>query len=605
MSTFWKLFRNLKDYRPQVAGNIIGNILVALFTVVSIPAIIPFFEILFDRVVPVVEKPAFGLSTDQLSDWATYQYSNLIAVHDKQTALLYICGFIVLVFFLKNFFRYLSLAMLVPVRNGIVRDLRKQLYRKVLDLPMGYYSRERKGDIIARFSTDVQEVEHSILNVIEVVVKSPLIIIGCIAFMYIVSPSLTLFVFVLLFFTIVVIGSISRTLKKKSSQAQSKLAEIISTIDETVTGLKMVKSFNAQPFFQSQFDRQNDEFRSLINRILWRRDLSSPVSEFLGIIVVSVLLWYGSNLVFENQLQPGTFFAFIFAFFNVIEPSKSFSKAYYDIQKGLAAAERIDNVLEEDLIVQEPSQPKQLPQGSLGIAFKQVSFRYSEHEQTVLQDIDLDIPAGKVVAIVGASGSGKTTLIDLLNRFYDVTSGSISIGGVDIRDVMLSDLREKISIVSQEPFAFNDSIKNNILFGMQDVTEDAVVSAARTANAHSFISQCEHGYDTVIGDRGVKLSGGQRQRLTIARAVLKDSPILVLDEATSALDSESEKQVQDAIAALIEGRTVIIIAHRLSTIQHADLIFVLKDGRIIETGQHGDLMSIDGEYKKFVELQAF
>jgi len=605
MSAFWKLFANLKHYRWQVAGNVVGNVFVALFTVISIPAIIPFFEILFDRVEPPTEEPILVFSTDQISAWATYQYSSLIESHDKQTALLYICGFIVLIFFLKNVFRYFALAMMVPVRNGIVRDLRQQLYDKVLMLPLRYFSRERKGDMIARFSTDVQEVEHSILNVLEVVVKSPLIVIGCIIFMFIVSPQLTLFVFVLLLFTTLVIGGISRTLKKKSALAQNRLGRIISTVDETLSGLKIIGSFNAQPFFRAQFKEQNDDFRSLLNRIMWRRDLSSPLSEFLGIGVVAVLLWYGSNMVFRSELEPGTFFAFIFAFFNVIEPSKSFSKAYYDIQKGLAAAERVNAVLEEEDRLEEHPNPKIIADIQDRISFENVSFRYSDTEPFVVRDIDLAIPTGKVVAIVGASGSGKTTLVDLLNRFYDVSEGAICVDGHDIRQLPLKNLRSLMAIVSQDPFVVNDTIYNNITFGLTEVNRDDVIAAAKTASAHDFIMQCEHGYETVVGDRGTRLSGGQRQRLTIARAILKDAPILILDEATSSLDSESEQAVQQAIGVLIEGRTVIVIAHRLSTIQHADIIFVLKDGQLIETGQHQELMSLDGEYRKFVELQAF
>jgi len=605
MSAFWKLFANLKHYRWQVAGNVVGNVFVALFTVISIPAIIPFFEILFDRVEPPTEEPELVFSTDQISAWATYQYSSLIESHDKQTALLYICGFIVLIFFLKNVFRYFALAMMVPVRNGIVRDLRQQLYDKVLMLPLRYFSRERKGDMIARFSTDVQEVEHSILNVLEVVVKSPLIVIGCIIFMFIVSPQLTLFVFVLLLFTTLVIGGISRTLKKKSALAQNRLGRIISTVDETLSGLKIIGSFNAQPFFRAQFKEQNDDFRSLLNRIMWRRDLSSPLSEFLGIGVVAVLLWYGSNMVFRSELEPGTFFAFIFAFFNVIEPSKSFSKAYYDIQKGLAAAERVNAVLEEEDRLEEHPNPKIIADIQDRISFENVSFRYSDTEPFVVRDIDLAIPTGKVVAIVGASGSGKTTLVDLLNRFYDVSEGAICVDGHDIRQLSLKNLRSLMAIVSQDPFVVNDTIYNNITFGLTEVNRDDVIAAAKTASAHDFIMQCEHGYETVVGDRGTRLSGGQRQRLTIARAILKDAPILILDEATSSLDSESEQAVQQAIGVLIEGRTVIVIAHRLSTIQHADIIFVLKDGQLIETGQHQELMSLDGEYRKFVELQAF
>ncbi len=605
MRTFWKLFKNLARYRGKVAGNIVCNVLVAIFTVVSIPAIIPFFEILFEQVEYVTETPPLKLSLDNIGPWSEYQYSTFILRHGKQTALLYVCGLIVSIFFFKNFFRYLSLAFLVPVRNGIVKDLRHDLYQKILDLPMSYYSQERKGDLIARFSTDVQEVEHSILNVVEVVVKSPLIIIGCIAFMVYVSPALTLFVLVLILFTALIIGGISRTLKKNSTLAQATLGRIISSVDETISGLKIIKGFGAEDYFSQHFESQNNGFKYLLNKILWRRDLSSPLSEFLGIVTVAVLLWYGSGQVFNDFLEPSTFFAFILAFFHVIEPAKSFSKAYYDIQKGLAAAERIDEVMETTNDIEDS--PDALRIGALthGIRFDQVSYRYAPHEPLVLQDITFDIPVGKVVAIVGASGSGKTTIIDLLNRFYDVSKGCIYFDDHDLRTLKLEDVRGLTSIVSQDPVVFNDTIRNNITFGIKDVSDEEIMEAARIAHAHEFITATEHGYETTVGDRGVKLSGGQRQRITLARAILKSAAVLILDEATSALDSESEKIIQQAMANIVKGRTVIVIAHRLSTVQHADVILVLKHGRIIERGQHGELMRRDGEYKKFVELQAF
>jgi len=605
LTTFWKLFKNIGKYKGLVAGNMLCNFLVAVFTIVSIPAIIPFFEILFDQVELVTDRVAPALTIESIVSWAKFQYSRLIIEFDKQTALLYICGFIVIIFFFKNLFRYLSLAFLVPVRNGIVRDLRMSLYDKVLSLPMAFYSNERKGDLIARFSTDVQEIEHSILNVVEVLVKSPMIIFGSIAFMFYVSPALTVFVFILILFTIVIIGGISRTLKKRSLEAQSKLGSIISTAEETISGLKIIKGFGAERFFAKHFEEQNTSFKNLLNRILWRRDVSSPLSEFLGIAVVAVLLWYGSNRVFAGELEPGTFFAFIFAFFNVIEPAKSFSKAYYDVQKGLAAAERVDQVLQEPNTILEDPHPLPLEQLDHDISFCDVSFSYGGADQIVLKNIDLKITVGRVIALVGASGSGKTTIIDLLNRFYDVSSGSIEIDGVDLRRFVVADVRKFTSIVSQDPIVFNDTIYNNITLGREDATVEEVMAAANIAYAHDFIEGTENGYQTIVGDRGVKLSGGQLQRITLARAILKDASVLILDEATSALDSESERAVQSALKEIVKGKTVIIIAHRLSTIQHADQIFVIKDGSIIETGKHEELMEQGGEYKKFVELQAF
>ena len=605
MRTFWKLFQKITNYRGLVAGNVVFNILVALFTVVSIPAIIPFFKILFQQVDLVTEPQPFAFSIDAVVQWAKYQYSYLIAQQGNQVAVLYTCGVLVILFFLKNLFRYLSLACLVPVRNNVVKDLRQELYDKILALPLGYFSNEKKGDLIARVSTDVLEIEHSILNVIEVMVKSPLIIIGCIGFMLYVSPSLTLFVFVLIIFTALIIGGISRTLKRTSRHAQNRLGEIISTVDETISGLKIIKGFGAEAFFHAQFDQQNHQFKDLLNKILWRRDLSSPLSEFLGIATVAVLLWYGSSLVFTQGLDASTFFAFIFAFFSVIEPAKSFAKAYYDIQKGMAAADRVQSVMEEPLAIEEV--PEALPITSIkrGVVFNGVWFKYEEQEPYVLEEVSMSVPVGKVVALVGASGSGKTTIIDLINRFYDVTKGSITIDGRDVRSLKLADLRAMTAIVSQDPIIFNDTIYNNITFGLSDVSPGEVQKAAEAAHAHIFIENTEQGYQTIVGDRGVKLSGGQRQRITLARAILKDAPLLILDEATSALDSESEQEVQRALKQILQNRTVVIIAHRLSTIQHADIIYVMKNGRVIETGSHDTLIEANGEYKKFVALQAF
>ncbi len=605
MQTFWRLFRKITHYRGLVAGNILFNILVAIFTVISIPAIIPFFKILFQQVDLVTEAEPLRWSVDSIVQWAKFQYSQLIVTRGNQTAVLYTCGLLVSLFFFKNLFRYLSLACLVPVRNNVIKDLRQDLYDKILSLPLGYFSNEKKGDLIARVSTDVLEIEHSILNVLEVMVKSPLIIVGCIGFMLYVSPALTLFVFVLIIFTALIIGGISRTLKRTSRQAQNRLGEIISTVDETISGLKIIKGFGAERFFRVQFDQQNHQFKNLLNKILWRRDLSSPLSEFLGIATVAVLLWYGSNQVFTKGLDASIFLAFIFAFFMVIEPAKSFAKAYYDIQKGMAAADRVQAVMDEPLVIEDAPNAQSITKLEEGIELRDVWFKYDAHEAYVLEAVNMPIPVGKVVALVGASGSGKTTIVDLINRFYDVSKGSITMDGMDVRSLKLKELRSMTSIVSQDPVVFNDTIYNNITFGLSDVLPSHVEEAAKAAHAHDFIVETDQGYQTVVGDRGVKLSGGQRQRITLARAILKNAPLLILDEATSALDSESEQEVQKALKEILQNRTVVIIAHRLSTIQHADIIYVMKNGRVIETGSHSSLIKENGEYKKFVALQAF
>lgn len=603
---FWGLIGRLANFRGVVTGHIIFSVLTAIFTVVSIPAIIPLFDILFQQETRSYPPPEEALGFSNFIEHLKYNVGSYLEAAGREQALIYICIAIVVIFFLKNLFEYLSLFFLAPIRNGVVHDLRQDLYQKVLHLPLAFFSDERKGDLIARITSDVQEVEVSILNVLKSLFKEPLIIVGSITIMLYISPQLTLFVFGLIIFTAVIIGGISRTLKKSSFKAQEKLGGLIARVEETLSGMRIIKGFNAEKFLGDSFRNENDSYRQLLNRILWRRDLSSPLSEFLGICVVSVLMWYGSSLVFRGALDAGTFLAFIFAFYNIITPSKVFSNAYYNVQKGLAALQRMDRILSATDTVPEVKMPIRLDRFQDEIRFDHVSFRYTGSVETVLDDVDLVIPKGMSMALVGASGAGKSTLVDLIPRFYDVNEGQIRIDGIDVRQIAIKDLRGQIGIVSQEPILFNDTIYNNIVFGKEGVSREQVLEAAKVAHAHEFIEQLENGYDTNIGDRGVKLSGGQRQRLTIARAILKDPPILILDEATSALDSESEKLVQDALLTVMKGRTSIVIAHRLSTIQHADLIVVLKEGKIVQKGTHLELLEQqDGEYRKFVSLQAF
>ena len=595
----------MRNYKANVSLNVLSNILTAVFTAASIPLLVPFLEILFDRREPVMEKPAAITDIDSLTTSFNYYLSQLVVEHGKETALAFVCIIILSAFFLKNLFRYLSLFFMAPVRNGIIRDIRGQLFDKVLILPLSYFSEERKGDLMSRITADVQEVEWSILNVLEAVFREPLIIIGALGFMLYVSPSLTGFVFLLMIFTAVVIGGIGRTLKRSSTAVQEKLGLLVSIVEEALGGLRIIKGFNAEHYQQDKFSRENNAYRRTLTRLLWRRDLSSPLSEFLGIGTVAILLWYGSRQVFNGQLAAETFLTFIFAFYNVIDPAKSLTKALYNIQKGIAAMERVERVLDAEVSIQE--KPGALPIDSFRdkIEYRNVSFAYRKDEGPVLQNINLEIGRGEVIALVGASGAGKSTFVDLLPRFYDITEGAIYLDGHDIRDYQLHALRHLMGIVSQEAILFNDTIYNNIVFGIEGVTEEEVQRAARVANAHDFIMAAEQGYQTNIGDRGGKLSGGQRQRLTIARAILKNPPILILDEATSALDSESEKLVQQALLELMKNRTSIVIAHRLSTIQHADEIIVMRDGKIIERGAHQALIQKAGEYRKLVELQAF
>ncbi|MCB0637194.1 MAG: ABC transporter ATP-binding protein [Lewinella sp.] len=604
MNSFWRLLRYLGKYRLLMGAAILANIMTALFTVISIPMLIPFFQILFDRTQMMAEPPTGGFSFDNAAAYFNYQFSHLIDTQGQEGALAIVCVIIVLVYFMRNLSRYFALYCMAPVRNGVIRDLRADLFEKVLVLPLSFFSESRKGDLMSRLTSDVQEVEASILNMLEAVFREPLIIVGALGFMVYVSPPLTIFVFGLLIFTGVVIGGLGKRLKRTSGEAQDKLGGLISIVEEALGGLRIIKGFTAEEYQRRKFAEANNDYRNTLTRLLRRRDLASPLSEFLGIATVSALLWYGSRQVFVGGLEAETFITFIFAFYNVIDPAKNLSKATSNIQRGIGAFERVETLLDAVNTLPEAEQARPLTDFRQGIRYEQVSFAYATSEGPVLQQVDLDVPKGKVVALVGSSGAGKSTIVDLLPRFYDVTGGRITIDGVDIREYRLHDLRRLMGIVSQEAILFNDTIYNNIVFGLErEVTPEQVEQAARIANAHEFILATERGYQTNIGDRGGKLSGGQRQRLTIARAILRDPAILILDEATSALDSESEKLVQQALNQLMQGRTAIVIAHRLSTVQHADEIIVMREGRIVERGTHGELIQEDGDYRKLVALQ--
>lgn len=605
MNNLFHLLSHIKNYKPLVFGNILSNILMVFFSIVSIPAIIPFLNILLGQQPLVENPPTEPLSVSNFAEYFNYELSQIIIEYGEQRALLYTCLFIVVIYFFRNVFRYASLFFIAPVRNGMVRDVRQDLFDKMMCLPISYFSEERKGDLMSRIAADVQEIEWSILNALEAIVREPLMIIGALGFMIFISPSLTVFVFGLLLFTALVIGRIGKVLKKQSGKVQEQLGELVSMVEEGISGLRIIKAFNAEGYQAQKFQTFNNAYRDLLTRLLWRKDLSSPLTEFLGVATVSVLIWYGFGEVQSGQITVATFIAFLYAFFTMIEPSKKFSTAFYNIQKGLAAVERVDKIRLADLEIKEIDNPLSIDHFESKIEFKQVNFTYKNAEKTVLKDIDLTIPQGEVVALVGMSGAGKTTLVDLLPRFYDLEKGEILIDGINIKKLKLKSLRALLGIVSQEAVLFNDTIYNNIVFGNKNVRREDVIQASKIANAHEFIQATEQGYETNIGDRGNKLSGGQRQRLTIARAILQNPPILILDEATSALDSESEKLVQEALEKLMENRTAIVIAHRLSTIQHADKIVVMKEGKILEVGTHDELLSKGGEYRKLVELQMF
>lgn len=574
--------------------------------VISIPVLQPFLQILFNRESAVAPEKALtqGSTFEGFEIRSKLYFNQLIAEQGHEKALLLVCGMLVLVFLGKNVFRYLSLYFLAPVRNGIVRDFRQKMVNKMLDLPLSFFSNERKGDLMSRFTADVQEIEWSIVGVMEAIVREPIVIIGSLAFMLYISPSLTVFVFGLLIFTGLIIGGIGRSLRKQSGEAQSRLGYIVSLVEETLGGLRIIKGFNAEGYQRERFARENHAYARTLTRIYRRRDIASPLSEFLGIAVVSVLLWHGSKQVFTGSLSAETFITFLYAFFNVIDPAKSFSSAIYSIRKGMGAVERVQSVLQADLVIHDAADALPVQTFDEKIEFRNVSFQYRNAERSALENIDLVIPRGKIVALVGASGAGKSTVADLLPRFYDVSEGQILLDGRDIRQLRTRDLRSLMGIVSQEAVLFNDTVRNNIAFGTENVSDEAIEAAAKAANAHEFIIQIPEGYGANIGDRGSKLSGGQRQRLTIARALLRNPPILILDEATSALDSESEQLVQHALERLLENRTALVIAHRLSTVQDADEIIVLDQGRIVERGSHEKLLREGHIYRKLVELQA-
>ncbi len=603
MKSFWRLFRYIKNYKGYVSLNVIGNVFMALFTAVSIPAIIPFLQILFNQAPTIDERPEVN-GLDDLVQFFKYQFSHSMSVNGKDTTLIYLCLIIVGLYFCINFFRYLSLFAMAPVRNGIVRDLRAQLYAKMLSMPPSYFSEERKGDLMSRITADVQEIESSILNVLQALFREPIIIVFCLSFMVYISPSLTLFVLGLIVATALILGRLSKTLKRKSSRAQGLLGDLITIIEESLSGMRIIQGFTAEKYQRSRFENKNNEYRSILTKVIRRRDLSSPLSEFLGIMIVAVLLWYASRQVFQEDMDAATLFAYLLAFFYILNPAKAFSKAFFNVQKGIAAMERVEEVLDAKNEITDHRDARSIQHLESSVVYDKVSFKYPNDDRWVLKEVDIEIEKGKVVALVGASGAGKSTLADLLPRFFDVTSGAIRIDGVDIRACKISELRSLMGIVTQEAILFNDSIYNNIVFGVEGASEADVIHAAKVANAHDFIMEAEAGYQTNIGDRGAKLSGGQRQRLTIARAVLKNPEILILDEATSALDSESELLVQQALNKLMQNRTAIVIAHRLSTIQHADEIIVLEEGEIIERGTHDELMQQSKTYKKLVELQA-
>ena len=607
MKEFLQVLRRfVPPYKKYLALSVAFNILSAILNIFSFAALIPILNILFNTgdAEVATQYIAWGSASarEVVSNNANFFVQQLISELGATTTLLAIGLFLAFMTFLKTTAYFLSSATIIPVRTGVVRDIRNQLYRKITSLPLGFFSEERKGDIIARMSGDVQEIENSIMSSLDMLFKNPILIIAYFSTLIIISWQLTLFtiIFVPLFGWFM--GLVGRKLKARSITAQSLWSDTMSQVEETLGGLRIIKAFCAEEKMNSRFDRINSEYRNHIKRVNIRQQMAHPMSEFLGTVMIVIVLWFGGVLVLNNQtIEAPTFIYYLIILYSIIQPLKDFSKAGYNIPKGLASMERVDKILLAENDIREPVKPVHISSFEHQIEFRHVSFKYDQ--QWVLKDINIVIPKGKTIALVGQSGSGKSTLVDLIPRYYDVQEGEVLIDGINVKDLGIHDLRQLIGNVNQEAILFNDSFFNNISFGVENATMKQVEEAARIANAHDFIMQTEEGYNTNIGDRGGRLSGGQRQRVSIARAILKNPPILILDEATSALDTESERLVQDALERLMKTRTTVAIAHRLSTIKNADEIYVLHEGRIVEQGSHDKLMSVDGYYRKLHDMQ--
>ena len=607
MKEFLQILRRfIPPYKKYLALTVVFNILSAVLNIFSFAALIPILQILFrtEGTGTATQLMPWSLNNlkEVLANNADYYVTQLIGNVGATTTLLLIGLFLAFATFLKTGTYFLSSATIIPIRTGVVRDIRNQLYQKITSLPLGFFSDERKGDIIARMTGDVGEIESSIMSSLDMLFKNPILIISYFTALLFISWQLTLFT---LFFVPIFgwfMGFVGRKLKRKSIEAQSLWSDTMSQVEETLGGLRIIKAFCAEDKMNKRFSSINNNYRTSVQRVNIRQQMAHPMSEFLGTVLIIIVLWVGGILVLDQQILSGpTFIYYLVMLYSIINPLKDFSKAGYNIPKGLASMERVDKILKAVNTIKEPAHPKHIASFEHQIEFRHVSFRYGE--QWVLKDVNLVIEKGKTVALVGQSGSGKSTLVDLIPRYYDVQEGEVLIDGINVKDLGIHDLRQLIGNVNQEAILFNDSFRNNITFGVDNATQEQVEQAARIANAHEFIMQTEHGYDTNIGDRGGRLSGGQRQRVSIARAILKNPPILILDEATSALDTESERLVQDALERLMKTRTTVAIAHRLSTIKNADEICVMHEGEIVERGTHDELIKLGGYYKKLHDMQ--
>lgn len=608
-----KIIPFIKPYKFHVVWNVIYNILYALFSTLSFVALIPMLDVLFSSAQKILVKPTYtGITeiTKYGKDYLYYYITTLSQENGKQYALLLVVGLVISTFLFKNIFNYLASNHLMILKNGILRDLRNTMYSKIIDLPVSYYSEKRKGDIMARMLGDIGEVQNSFFSILELIVKEPMTILFTIGAMFYISVKLTLFVFIFIPISGYIISKIGKSLKAKSERSQAEGGFLISIVEESLSGLKVVKSYNTETLFKKKFDDSATRLQRLANSIGRKNNLASPFSEFLGIVVIAVLLWYGGNMVLVEQLpngkavlEGGQFIAYMGLAYNILTPAKAISKATYAVKSGMSAAQRVFEVLEvENSITDKPDAIEKKSFDS-ALSIEKINFKYED--ENVLKNFSLEVPKGKTVALVGQSGSGKSTIANLLTRFYDVNEGSVKIDGINIKDMTMKSLRHMIGLVTQDSILFNDTIKNNLLIGKPEATDEEIIEALKVANAYEFVKDLPNGVDTNIGDAGGKLSGGQKQRLSIARAVLKNPPIMILDEATSALDTESEKLVQVALENMMQNRTSIVIAHRLSTIQKADTIVVMKKGEIVEQGTHAELLALNGTYSNLVTLQSF
>lgn len=598
MKQYARIFRYLGAYKGKIILYFLFTLLSIVFSIVSIGMLMPFLQLIFTG----TDNSAVSGSSNTVVRYINDTLEGWVQSRGKVATLGLICALMVSFIILKNLFLYLSYYILNPLKNKLVNQLREELYDKVLRLPIGFFNEKRKGDLMSRMTSDIGEVEGSVVGTLEGWIRDPMTILVTLAVLFMVSAQLTLFILILIPVLGLVIGRITRSLKKHSQEVAMKYGETLSTLDETLGGLRVIKAFNIEKLLRGRFVRNNEELLNAKNKIAYRRDLASPLSEVMGVMLFTAVLYYGGRLVLNNELlEASAFLGFLGIFYNIINPAKALSTSFSNMRKGAAAIERIEEVLTTPVTVDDNPNGKKLEEFRDSIEFRNVRFSYED--ALILDDISFTVKKGKTVALVGSSGAGKSTLADLVPRFHDVTGGEVLIDGINIKDYSLQSVRHQMSIVTQEPILFNDTIANNIALGRPGASREEIMEAARVANAHTFIIQKEGGYDSNIGDRGSKLSGGERQRLTIARALLKNPPILILDEATSSLDTESERLVQDAINNMMQNRTSIVIAHRLSTIRHADEIIVLQKGKIVERGSHEALLRQDGFYKKLVDLQ--